>query len=670
MEFTREIYWNVGRDVLIPMYILSAISLAVLVYGFWKRIHVYKLGTALQRSDRFATRLFKSLQDACLQNKVFKRFLFSGVVHALFFWSFLLLFIGTLIVFVQADITEPLLDVRLLTGLFYKIFSLVLDIAGLVALIALGYLFIRRFFVIHDEGSGTIDYSLIYAILFTIIISGFLLEGSRMAVTEIQLNPELAVWSPIGLITAKSLTRLDESTLKNLHLIIWWGHFGLAIAFIGLIPFSQLRHMFTTSANYLFSDQRPKGTLTTLNLEDDDVESFGVSMIRELTWKDIFDSDACTHCNRCDQQCPAWNTGKPLSPKKIINQIQHSAFHSPDSNLIDIISREALWACTTCRACQEVCPASIEHVEKIIGMRRHLVLMQGEFPGPEVNTAVDQTEVNGNPLGMAFASRADWTTGLEVKTLSEDPDVDLLYFVGCYGSFEPRNKQVAINFTKICQAAGLKVGILGKDEKCCGEPVRLIGNEYLYQSLALHNIEQIKKYSIQQIVTTCPHCFITLDRNYRNIDLDISVDHYTVFLKRLLDEKKLNLKSDDFDCTYHDSCYIGRYGDIFDQPRSLIRAAGGSIREMDSTNKNSFCCGAGGGRIMAEEKAGTRISETRVNMAKETGATTLISNCPFCLTMFDDGIKGAQLDDKLIVKDLAEVIAERLEEIDENSSMY
>lgn len=643
MEITREIFWNVGRDVLVPMYTLALISIGVLIYGFLQRIFVYKHGAPLQRSDQFAARLFESLKKSILQLKVLDRSLAPGVVHAVFFWSFFLLFIGTTLVFIQVDIFEPFLDIRFLKGDFYKLFSLVLDLAGFIALIMLGYLFVRRFFTRLDSAADVIDYTCIYGFLFTIILSGFLLEGARMAVTEIDLHPELAVWSPIGLLTAKSLVGLDQAALKSLHTFTWWGHFILAAAFISAIPYTQLRHIFTSSANYIFSDSQIKGTIDTLDLESDDKKSFGVETVKDLTWKDILDSDACTHCNRCQDRCPAWNTDKPLSPKKIINHIQNCAFTSPDSNLIDIVGREELWACTTCRACQEVCPTSIEHISKILGMRRHLVLMQGEFPAPEVQTAVDQTEVNGNPLGMAFASRADWAAELQVKSLSEDPEVDLLYFVGCYASFERRNLLVAKSFIKICQAAGFKVGILGKEEKCCGEPVRQLGNEYLYQTLAQHNIEQIKKHKIQQIITTCPHCYITLDRNYRNMGLDLPVAHYTVFLKELHDQGKLPIQPTAFNCTYHDSCYIGRYADIFEQPRTLLHAAGGSIREMDSICQDSFCCGAGGGRILAEEKIGVRISETRVGMAQKQEPALWFPTAHSALPCLKTALKGHSL---------------------------
>jgi Fe-S oxidoreductase len=432
------------------------------------------------------------------------------------------------------------------------------------------------------------------------------------------------------------------------------------MGFIVAIPFTKFRHIFTTAANYFFVDLGPKGALVTLDMEAEGVESFGVARIKEMTWKDIFDTDACTKCKRCQDRCPAYNTDKPLSPMKVINQLGEAACDNPEADLVETLTRDALWSCTTCLACQEICPASIEHVSKIVDLRRNLVLMEGEFPGEEVMAAMDNTEVNGNPLGMAFASRGEWVGDLPVKSLAEDPEVDILYFVGCYASFDKRNIKIATSFVKLCAAAGIKVGILGKEEKCCGEPMRKLGNEYLYQTLARQNIETIKGYAVKKVVTACPHCFNTLAKDYRDLGFDVETEHYTGYLHGLLQSGKLKFKEERFDCTYHDSCYIGRYNGLYQPPRDLLLAAGGTIHEMARNKEGSFCCGAGGGRIMVEEKLGSRISESRAQMAAETGSSVLVSNCPFCLSMFEDGVKGAGLEGTLQPRDLAEILLERV----------
>ncbi|MBM9535955.1 heterodisulfide reductase-related iron-sulfur binding cluster [Desulfobulbus alkaliphilus] len=659
MEFTREIYWNVGQGftTLGPMYFLVLVTLSVFVYGFIRRWRVYRLGQPLNRTDHRGARLKSMLSHVLLQTKVL-RVQGPGTMHALFFWSFFILFLGTILIVLQADFTDLFFDVVFLKGNFYKFFSLTLDLAGLVALCMVAGLMIRRY-LLRPPGLITgRDDLIMHLLLLTILITGFLIEGARMAVTE--LGTPLAIWSPVGLVVAKALSGLGEEALRTLHVLIWWLHLVLALVFIALIPFTKLRHIFTTSANSFFADRGPTGKLTSINLEDETTEKFGANELDDLRWKDIFDADACTLCKRCQDRCPAYATGKPLSPMQLVTQIGATAFSNPGANLIDVTSRDVLWACTTCRACEDICPASIEHVDKIIAMRRNLVLMEGEFPGEEVMTAMEQTEVNGNPLGMGYASRGDWAESLGVKTLAEDSAVDILYFVGCYASFDKRNIAVARSFIALCQAAGLRVGILGKEEKCCGEPMRKMGNEYLYQTLAMDMIETIKGYGVSQIVTTCPHCFNTLNKDYRDFDFDIKVEHHTVFLDRLIKDGTLRINRDVFSCTYHDSCYLGRHNEIYEAPRNLIQTAGGRLTEMEKNRDQGFCCSAGGGRIMAEENIGERINVKRVQMAGATGAPQLLANCPFCLTMFEDGVKGAEIEESLRPRDIAEVLAERL----------
>ncbi|MDD2737243.1 MAG: heterodisulfide reductase-related iron-sulfur binding cluster [Desulfuromonadaceae bacterium] len=661
MEATRELYWNIGHGipVLLPMYLFTFAALGFLVRSCLQRMSIYRQGKPLNRFDQTAVRIGELVKNVLLQGKVLL-VKGPGYAHALFFWGFVLLFIGTCFVAAQADFTDLLFGYRFLYGNFYKVFSLVLDLAGLVAVIMLSGLFVRRYIVRPKGLESGRDDAIMHGLLFAILITGFVIEGARMAVTELPNNMGLAIWSPVGLLFANVLAGIGEATLRALHQSLWWLHFFLVIGFICSIPFTKFRHIFTTSANFFFTDLGPKGSLVTLDMEGD-AESFGVAHLKDLTWKDIYDTDACTKCKRCQDRCPAHHTDKPLSPMKVVNQLGEIACSNPEAGLIETVSKDALWSCTTCRACQEICPAAIEQVNKIVDMRRNMVLMEGEFPGDEVMKAMENVEVNGNPFGMAYASRGDWASGLPVKQLSEDSDVDILYFVGCYASFDKRNIKVAASFVQLCAAAGIKVGILGKEEKCCGEPMRKMGNEYLYQTMAAENIETIKSYGVKKVVTACPHCFNTLSKDYRDLGFAVETEHYTTFLNRLVKEGRLKIKSDSFDCTYHDSCYIGRYNDIYREPRALLSAAGATVREMERCESESFCCGAGGGRIMAEEKLGSRISESRAKMAAATGSDLLVSNCPFCLTMFEDGIKGAELEGTLVPRDIAEILLEKLE---------
>lgn len=660
MEITREIYWNVGHGpwTLIPMYLLTAIVVLIVVLAFKQRLQLYRQGLSLNRTDQPVERMANMLKNVFFQKKVIHGKT-PGLFHGLFFWSFFLLLIGTVLIVVQADFTNLFFDYKFLKGGFYKLFSIVLDLAGIVAILMLAALFIRRY-IFRPEGlENCKDDVIMHIFLMLIMLSGFLIEGSRMAVTEV--GTALLAWSPVGHLVAMSLSRIDIDNLLIIHKVTWWFHFFLVIGFIGLIPFTKFRHILTTSANYFFADRGPKGKLVNLDLEDEDAESFGATVVTELTWKDIFDADACTLCNRCQNNCPAYTTGKSLSPMKVINQIGEAAFEKPTDNLIEMIGKDALWACTTCLSCQEICPASNEHVRKVVELRRSMVLMEGEFPGEEVMSAMEATEVNGNPLGIGYASRGDWANELGLKTLAENPDVDILYFAGCYASFDKRNIAVAKSFITLCNSAGVKVGVLGKEEKCCGEPMRKMGNEYLYQTLALENIELINSYNPKLIVTTCPHCFNTLTKDYRDLGLEINVEHHTVFLERLIQSGQLEVQAKDLNCTYHDSCYLGRHNDIYDAPRSIIKAMGGTLSEMERSKNQTFCCGAGGGRILAEEKIGERINVKRVQMAADTGSNILLSNCPFCLTMFEDGVKGANMEDQLKPQDIAEILVERLQ---------
>ncbi|MCP3177710.1 (Fe-S)-binding protein [Desulfuromonas sp. KJ2020] len=657
MEATREIYWNVGHGVVLPMYLLALAAFGLLAWGVRQRLAHWRQGKALNRFDRPQERLRRMVAEVLAQKKV-ARVREGGVYHALFFWGFAILFAGTLLVMLQADLLTPVFEVNLLQGGFYLIFSLALDLAGALAILMLAGLFVRRFLV-KPAGLETKPEDLwLHGLLFAILLTGFFIEGARLAATELVWNPELARYSPVGLLVAKSMAGLSSQGLSTLHVFLWWLHLLLALGFVAALPFTKLRHILYTSANAFFAPLEAKGTLATLDLEDEEAEQFGAATLADLTWKDLFDADACTSCKRCQDRCPAHVTDKPLSPMRLIQQLGETA---PDKPLAQAVGEEAIWACTTCRACQDICPANNEHVNKIIELRRHLTLMEGAFPGDEVRTAISNLEVNGNPFGMAFAGRGDWAEGLDLARVTAGEEADILYFAGCYASFDQRNREVARNFVRICQAAGVRVGILGKDEKCCGEPARKLGNEYLYQMLAQENVETLQTSGVARIVTTCPHCFNTLSRDYRDLGLLVEVEHYSTYIHRLLQDGRLALTpGEEQVCTYHDSCYLGRYKDIVSEPREVLQAAGWQVTEMAQAGVDSFCCSAGGGRILAEEKLGSRIHVERVRQAAATEAPILVSNCPFCLTMFEDGIKTSDCEDRLKVRDLAEIVVERI----------
>jgi Fe-S oxidoreductase/nitrate reductase gamma subunit len=661
MGATREIFWNTGHWTVAVMYLLALSAIGAMAHGFRRRLGIWRRGKPLDRADHPLRRFTRFLADTISQRKV-ARVPDGGLPHAMLFWAFLLLLAGTLLVMAQADLLTPLFGFNLLSGDFYRAYSLTLDLAGLLALVALGVLAARRFVIRPPGLESTPADAGIHLLLLAILVTGFIVEGFRMAATELRSNPELALWSPVGYLFASMFAGMDDHSLRAAHQALWWVHMLLALGFIAIIPRTKLRHLATTSGNSFFEPREPKGTLPAVNLEDESAERFGASAIGDLTWKDIFDADACMMCGRCQQRCPAWLTGKPLSPMKVINEIGALAASAAENGLIDVVSRDAIWSCTTCGACEEICPAGVEHIGKIIEMRRSLTLMAGEFPGDEARRACEAIEINGNPFGLSLASRGDWAKGLPVSVANGGTEAEILYFTGCYASYDPRNRKVAESFVRICAAAGIKVAILGKAERCCGEPARKLGNEYLYRMVAESNIEALRASRARQIVTACPHCFNTLARDYRELGLDLPVEHHSTFIRRLVGEGRLKLSPSAFSATYHDSCYLARYQDIIDEPRLLVQAAGGRLTEMECLGKEGFCCGAGGGRILAEEKLGTPIVDERIRMARKTGATTLATACPFCLSMFEDGLKRQCGNAELKALDLAEIVARNIDQ--------
>ena len=657
MEFTREIYWNIGHGAatLVPMYLLVAAAVVIVVKAFLQRREVYRQGLPLDRTDNIRDRFGEMLDNVLRQRRV-TRVKIPGIFHGLFFWGFFVLLIGTSLIVLQADFTDLLFGYKFLTGGFYKLFSITLDLAGLVSIVMLMALFVRRY-ILKPEGLQTkTDDAIMHGLMTAILLTGFIIEGSRIAVTE--LGTPLASWSPVGNLIAMLLAGLGEDGLRVVHRLTWWVHLLLVTGFIALIPFTKFRHIFTTSANYLFADRGPKGELRAIDLENEDAETFGANSITQMTWKDIFDGDACTLCKRCQDRCPAYNTGKPLSPLQVVNQIGEAAFTAPDTNLIEAIGRDALWSCTTCRACQDICPAAIEHVGKIVDLRRYMVLMEADFP-PELMETFNNLENQGNPWGFSYDSRADWTKGLEVPLMADKPDADILWFVGCAGSFSDRGIVTSKAIASLLNKAGVSFAILGPEERCNGDMARRAGNEYLAQMMIAQNVETLNQYQPKRILTGCPHCFNTLKNEYPGFGANYEVVSHVDFIAELIADGRLKVKGDiGKRVTYHDSCYLGRWNDIYESPRQVLAAINtkGEQLEMSRNLDQAMCCGAGGGRMFMEETIGERINSVRANDAIATGAELVSTACPFCLTMFSDGLRDNGSNTKAM--DIAELVNE------------
>jgi Fe-S oxidoreductase/nitrate reductase gamma subunit len=642
--------------------LLLLVVVAVFAYGLYRRFQLWRMGKPEVRTDRPKERL-KSLWAYVMGHKRMLRDTYPGWMHLLIFYGFLVPFV--VIVITQANFSLPKFLALPLSLLFDFVGAL-----GIVGIVMAAY---RRY--VQKPENLTYDTSpgnwIALLFLLGIFGLGFCIEGLRIARTQ----PEWVAWSPVGWIFAQVFSGLADPNQVLLHRLLWRLHLFLVLGFIAFLPYSRMLHIVTGPANIYLRSLMPKGELPAI-LNFETAETFGVSKVEELTWKQLFDMDACTRCGRCLDHCPGSVTGKPLAPKKNWDSLrahleERAALRrkgvDPDGEgekklIGDALSEDVIWSCTNCLACAMVCPVFIPCVDKFLEMRRYLVLMESRFP-PEVQLVFRNMENNSNPWGVGSGLRADWAKGLEVKTMAEDPEVDLLFWVGCAGSFDDRNKKVATSLVKILKSVGVKFSILGTEEGCCGDSARRIGNEYLYQTLVQTNIEVLKNYGAKKILTMCPHCFNTLKNEYPQFGGKYEVVHYTQFLAGVLGEGKLKLTQPvDKVITYHDSCYLGRANEVYEEPRKILRAIPGlKMVEMERNHIRSFCCGAGGGRMWMEEKLGTRINQERTEQAVKAQAQMVGTACPYCLTMIGDGIKEKGLEESMNAIDLSELVNQAME---------
>lgn len=639
------------------------VSLAIFIWGFYRKIKYWKLGQSESRSDRVGERIKSALVYALGHGRILKE-AYPGIMHLLIFVGFALLFIGTAVVSFDYDVWGLIFgQSSFLIGDFYTVFSLILDIAGVAAIIGILIALYRRYVQKPDRLNNLLDDGVILIWLLFILVTGFFVEAARIAST----NPEWAKWSFAGY----ALSGLCSENSVFWHRILWLVHIVASFGFIAYIPFSKLAHIFTSSANTYLRSFEPKGALKPIDIENSEV--FGVGKINDFTWKDLLDLDACTRCGRCQDQCPAYLSDKPLSPKKIILDMQNNLYEKGkvllagqeieegESIVGTAVTADEIWACTTCRACVEACPVFIEHISKIVDLRRDRALMEGDFPA-ELNQTFKGMENNFNPWGIGFSTRADWAGDVKIKRLDKGETAEILWFVGCAGSFDDRAKKVSLAFAKVLAAAGLDVGILGTEEKCCGETARRLGNEYLAQTLMEMNIEFFNELGIKKIVTFCPHCYNTFKNEYPQFNGNFEVQHSTELLAELVGSGKIKLdKTNGKKITFHDSCYLGRYANMYNEPRNVLESLSANpLIEMERNKERSFCCGAGGGRMWLEETIGERINNMRTDQALETGADTVASSCPYCLTMFTDGLKDRDAADKVWAADIIELVEQAM----------
>ena len=607
----------------------------------------------------------------------------AGMMHSMIYFGFLVLLGVTTVLEIDHQLPESL---KFLHGTTYKAYAFVGDAAGLVFTVGVLWAIVRRYvqrpYRIRIKSRW--EHAAILATLLAIGITGFGAEMFRIAVED---NPDYERWAFIGYPLAQLVDGVAAGTLSTWHQIWWVAHVVSFIAFLVLLPLTMLRHIFTSPLNmYLADKDRPKGAMRPMvNLEETELESFGASTVEDFTWKQLLDLDACTMCGRCTSVCPAHATGKPLDPREIVLKSGEvmaatgtpstTAPYSADpeitvsaDSLFERITPEEIWACTTCKACDEICPVNIEITDKIFDMRRYLSLMEADFPA-ELGNAYRAMENQMNPWGMNQGERGDWADDIDGVTIvdpGEPLQHEYLYWVGCAGSFDDKNKKVTQAMAKLLRRADIDVAILGPSEMCTGDSARRSGNEFLFQMLAQPNVEMLNEMGVKKIITQCPHCFNTLANEYPQIGGNYEVVHHTQLLEELIDSGRLDVAEATLEerITYHDSCYLGRHNDVYVAPRKVVGSIKGiEVVEMQRNGTKGMCCGAGGARMWMEETVGVKVNDERAAEALSTGASRVATACPFCYIMLDDGVKGAGVDeDQVRVADIAIHLLDAIEE--------
>ena len=661
-------------------------------------VRYMNLGVSEDRTDHPFERLKNVLTIGIAQTKIFRDPV-AGTMHAFIFWGFMVLTAGTVEILIQG-VFSGFSFALLLPKPLYQLYGLSQDgFAGLV-IVAIAFALYRRL-VLHPKRLEGDKLEHTDALIILSMIGGLMVTLLLTNACQFVLNPDTIGPEKILSRQVASVVGVLDPSPTILVSVFWWMHALLILTFLNYLPYSKHLHVVTSLINvYLSNTSGPgqKGVMRNMDLEAD-VEQFGASDVENLTWKNLLDGYSCTECGRCTAACPANITGKLLSPRKIvINTRQrlmekaplvtsdHMEFLRPalihgeggdagattaaevlEHRLLDTyITEEELWACTSCRACVQECPVSIDQLDIINQMRRYLVLSESRFP-EEIQPAFESLERNGSPWAFSPGDRAKWADGMDIPTMAEatarGERPDILFWVGCMGSFDDRAKKITVAFARILKAAGINFAILGQEEHCHGDPARRMGNEYLYQMLAKDTIGTLDRYEVKTIVTSCPHCFHQMGNEFPQFGGDYEVIHHSTFIERLLQDDRLPLNTEEgkrLTLAYHDSCYLGRYNDIYEAPRETLRRALPvvEILEPKRTKDRGLCCGAGGGRMWMEERTGKRINAERTEELLATGAETIAVACPFCMTMISDGVKAA--DSSVAVLDIAEVVERQL----------
>jgi len=664
-------------------YVLALCAVLGFGAGLWRLVALYRL-VRLGRPDperwgHLGRRIRDELVITLGQAKLFKRpYAVRGIAHALTFWGFLVITVGT------SDLLVSGIFGVHLPGTASGAFAWTLDVFAVAVSLAVALAAARRLFFRPPHMHVALGGYVILALIGFLMVSLLALEAGGVAAGRLEAG---AAPPPVGTALAGLV---PGGAGSGLFALSWWAHVLTVLAFAVYLPRTKHLHLVTALPNVFFRSPRPRGALRLIERIEEQ-ESFGASSIRDLTWKQQLDGLTCTECGRCSDACPAAATGKPLDPQKIVLDLRDLLLAEGAALLADPAAAgtapahqherkpEELWSCTTCAACVEACPVTIEHIDKIVDLRRALTMMESAAP-PEAQRAMTAIERAGNPWGLPPDTRGDWAEGLDVPTFAERPDAEYLYFVGCAGSFDRRNQKVARSLVTILRAAGVSFAILAKEETCTGDPARRLGNEYLWQTQATSNIETFGRYGVRKVITACPHCFNTIANEYPQLGGSYETRHALQVVEELLADGRIALAASDTASSsgadgaergnviekiaYHDPCYLGRHNGQYDGPRAVLDAIPGVERVEIAPHhrERGFCCGAGGGRMWMEEQVGQRVNHRRVEqlVAADTGATAVASGCPFCLVMLEEGVGAKGIADTVKPVDVLELIAARV----------
>lgn len=666
---TRPVYWNVQGVWL--MYALFAVALVICGYGVYRRVSVWRRGKPdASRLSEWWPRLRTALAELLLQKRV-RGSRLPGLVHSLAFYSFLVLVLATAAVFLQADF-----GVHLFHGPVYVLLSLGADIAGALILFGVAIAAWRRLVSKPSSIESCPADWVALGFLALLVLTGFLVEGLRIAT----IGDRWAALSPVGWLTSLLFGGISRSAGEVTHQALWWSHTALALGWIASLPYTKFFHLLAIPTNVYFSKTKPRGELQRLDIEaimESEAEDFqiGVEKAADFTWKQRLDFDACVSCGRCEEVCPATLAGHPFSPRLLIQRSRDlvagrltvdakngGAPRGAETIVGDTLDQQFIWYCRTCTACMEACPAAIDHVDTLMEMRRNEFMIQGRVPH-EAGQALKLLENTGNPFGRP-AERGDFIQKSGLRVVAPGEDVDVLFWIGCCTTFDPTKQKIATDLFAILDACGVSYGVLGEDERCCGDPARLIGDERLFQEIAKAEVAAINARSFRVLLVNCPHCYNVLAREYAQFGGHYNVVHHTQLLHEMLWSGDLvPTEGRRSRIVYHDPCYLGRYQKIYDAPREVLHALpGATVTEMgDDYRAHSLCCGGGGGHYWMDLKAGKeRINNLRVDEAQKEGADTIVTSCPYCQQMLNDSVKSRDLDDKIRVVDIATAVLETL----------